>query len=145
MLVGSPLRMIQAVVPGMRERGDGVVVNVTSVAGRVHGSPYQGLYGASKHALGTLSESLWNEVAHRGVRVVCIEPGFFVTAITENSAEDVDPTSPYAAQALHYSLKVKHFLDISGDKLPHLVNYKHQILVRVAPQHEFYTALCQRP
>jgi NAD(P)-dependent dehydrogenase (short-subunit alcohol dehydrogenase family) len=82
-------RMIRAVLPEMRERRSGVIVNVTSLAGRIPGSLYNGMYAASKHALGVLSESLASEVNPFNVRVVCIEPGFFSTEIAANS-ESVD-------------------------------------------------------
>ena len=92
------VRLIRAALPRMRERGSGVIINVTSVAGRVPGVAHNGFYGASKHALGTLSEALQWEVAPYGVRVACIEPGFFVTEIFANSDWDkVDLSSPYGA------------------------------------------------
>lgn len=82
-LVGV-LRTIQAVVPGMRERGGGVLVNVSSVNGRV-ASPLSGPYAASKYALEALSEVLHYELGHFGIRTVIIEPGFFETSITDNT------------------------------------------------------------
>ena len=88
------LRMIQAVVPGMRARGGGVVVNVSSVAGRV-GAPFGGGYGASKWALECMSESLHYEVGHFGIRVVIVEPGAFETGFqASNRAVDED-REPY--------------------------------------------------
>jgi len=95
------LRAIRTVLPGMRERRRGAIVNVTSIAGRLPGTPYEGMYAVSKHALGTLSESLAFETAPFGIKVVCIEPGFFATEIT-NNAEHVDQGaegSPYEADA----------------------------------------------
>ena len=89
-------RMIQAVVPAMRENRSGVVINVTSVAGRVPATAYTSMYSASKHALGSLSEALRDEVGRYGVRVVCIEPGFFKTEIMANAATPIDPNDPYA-------------------------------------------------
>jgi NAD(P)-dependent dehydrogenase (short-subunit alcohol dehydrogenase family) len=71
-------RMIQAVVPQMRERSEGVIVNVTSLAGRVSG-PLGGFYAGSKHALEGISEALHYEVQHFGIRVAIVEPGFFAT------------------------------------------------------------------
>jgi NADP-dependent 3-hydroxy acid dehydrogenase YdfG len=71
-------RMIQAVLPQMRERESGVIVNVTSLAGRAVG-PIGGYYAATKHALEAISESLHYEVGHFGVRVAIVEPGFFAT------------------------------------------------------------------
>jgi NAD(P)-dependent dehydrogenase (short-subunit alcohol dehydrogenase family) len=73
--VFGPMRMIRALVPAMRTRGAGVVVNVTSVEGRV-AAPLAGGYCATKHALEALSESLAFEVGHFGVRVVIVEPGY---------------------------------------------------------------------
>lgn len=75
-------RMIQAVVPGMRARGSGVVVNVSSLAGRVS-SPLNGGYSGSKYALEAMSEALHYEVGHFGIRVVLVEPGRFATRFGE--------------------------------------------------------------
>lgn len=77
------LRVIRAVLPSMRERRRGTIVNIGSLGGRI-GLPFQGLYSASKFALEGLSESLRQEVAPWGVRVVLVEPGDFATAITDN-------------------------------------------------------------
>jgi NAD(P)-dependent dehydrogenase (short-subunit alcohol dehydrogenase family) len=93
--VFGQVRMIQAVLPGMRQRGDGVIVNVSSVAGRLPGTPANWAYSASKHAAGALSDSLAEEVRPFGVRVVCIEPGFFATAVTRK-ARPLPAASPYA-------------------------------------------------
>jgi NAD(P)-dependent dehydrogenase (short-subunit alcohol dehydrogenase family) len=71
----GPLRLAQAVVPQWRERGSGVLVNISSVQGRI-GTPLEGVYAASKHALEALSESLHFELGHFGIRVVIIEPGY---------------------------------------------------------------------
>jgi NAD(P)-dependent dehydrogenase (short-subunit alcohol dehydrogenase family) len=73
--VFGPMRMIRALVPAMRSRGTGVVVNVTSVEGKV-AAPLAGGYCGTKHALEALSESLSFEVGHFGVRVVIVQPGY---------------------------------------------------------------------
>jgi NAD(P)-dependent dehydrogenase (short-subunit alcohol dehydrogenase family) len=92
----GPIRMIQAVLPSMRERRSGCIVNVTSIAGRI-ATPNQIPYSASKHALAAASEALAHEVAAFGVRVAIIEPGLIQTAIFENSAGATryDKNSPY--------------------------------------------------
>ena len=92
----GPIRMIRAVLPSMRERGAGCIVNVTSIAGRI-ATPNQIAYSASKFALGAASEALAHEVAAFGVRVAIIEPGVIQTAIFENSAGATryDKSSPY--------------------------------------------------
>src|SRR3954454_7552100 len=63
------LRVIQAVLPGWRKRGSGVIVNVSSIKGRLS-SPLGAAYSASKFALEALSESLAFEVGHFGIRCV---------------------------------------------------------------------------
>lgn len=82
----GPLRMSRAVLPQMRARGHGVIVNVSSLAGRTFAVPHGGFYAASKAALGALSEALYAEVRPFGVRVVCLEPGSFASAIQRRSA-----------------------------------------------------------
>jgi NAD(P)-dependent dehydrogenase (short-subunit alcohol dehydrogenase family) len=69
------LRLTQRVVPAWRTRGSGVLVNVSSVQGRVS-SPLEGAYAATKYALEALSETLHYELAHFGIRTVIVEPGY---------------------------------------------------------------------
>ncbi len=83
--VWGAVRTVRAALPAMRAAGSGVIINVTSVAGRVPGTPYGGFYASSKHALGTLSEALAWEVGPFGIRVACVEPGFFATEIFASS------------------------------------------------------------
>ena len=91
------VRTIRAALPAMRAKGAGVIINVTSVAGRVPGTGYMGWYSASKHALNALSEALTMELQGLGVRVACIEPGFFSTDIMQNVnvVEEIDESDPY--------------------------------------------------
>jgi len=93
----GPMRLVRAVLPAMRARRSGVVVNVSSVAARVPGTAFQGFYDASKHALNTLSESLFEELEPYGIRVVCIEPGFVATEIMANADAVPRPPGPYTA------------------------------------------------
>ncbi|HEY2388721.1 MAG TPA: SDR family oxidoreductase [Candidatus Binatia bacterium] len=90
------VRCIQAVLPSMRERRAGTIVNVTSIAG-LQATPNQIAYSASKWALECLGEALAHEVRRFGIRVVNIEPGVVMTSIFENSQEATryDKTSPY--------------------------------------------------
>ena len=90
------IRCIQAVMPGMRERGRGTIVNVTSIAGRI-ATANQIPYSASKFALECVGEALAFELRRFGVRVVNVEPGVIMTAIFENSAGATryDKASPY--------------------------------------------------
>ncbi len=70
--------LTRAVLPGMRARRSGHVINITSVAGFV-GFPSSGYYSASKHAVEGWSDSLADEVRPLGIRVTCVEPGPFRT------------------------------------------------------------------
>lgn len=88
------VRMIQAVIPGMRELGGGTIVNVTSLAGRV-APPFDGFYSATKFALEGLSEALHYEVGHFGIRIRLIEPGVFETGFRSNVARFGVDTPPY--------------------------------------------------
>ena len=85
----GPLRLAQAVVPRWRERGSGVLVNISSVQGRI-GTPLEGAYAASKHALEALSETLHFELSHFGLRVVIIEPGYIAPGM-KHSRDHVGP------------------------------------------------------
>jgi NAD(P)-dependent dehydrogenase (short-subunit alcohol dehydrogenase family) len=100
----GPVRTIRAVVPTMRARRSGSIVNVSSMAGRIPGFPFASLYGVSKHALGTLCEALAMEVESFNIDVTLVEPGWFKTDIVDNGKVILDPDSPYAAlEAAEYA------------------------------------------
>ena len=81
--VFGALRMMQGVIPTMREQGSGVIVNVSSVAGRVS-QPYGSFYSASKFALEAMTEGAKYELGHFGIRLHLIEPGVIETAFRGN-------------------------------------------------------------
>jgi NAD(P)-dependent dehydrogenase (short-subunit alcohol dehydrogenase family) len=87
------LRCIKAVVPGMRERRHGCIVNVTSVSGRLAMAP-AAAYCASKFALEALSECLAQEMKAFNVRVAIIEPGVIATPIF-SKAKPIPDNTPY--------------------------------------------------
>lgn len=111
----APARIAQLVLPAMRERGDGRIVNVSSIAGRVS-SPLTGWYCASKHGLEALSDALRMEVAPFGVKVVLVEPGGFGTGIWQGGhdsfpdAEDSAYRDAYA-HAKDWTLRGEWFPD----------------------------------
>ncbi|MEV4324186.1 oxidoreductase [Microbispora rosea] len=74
----SAVRLDRVLVPGMVERGSGVVVHVSSIASRVP-QPSEAPYAAAKAALNVYSRELATDVGKHGVRVVCVLPGFVVT------------------------------------------------------------------
>jgi NAD(P)-dependent dehydrogenase (short-subunit alcohol dehydrogenase family) len=88
------MRLIRAVLPGMRQRRCGAIVNVTSVSGRMAFSP-QYAYATSKFALEAASEILAQEVRRFHIRVVIIEPGVIATPIFTKPRRELDPHSPY--------------------------------------------------
>jgi len=73
------LKLVRAVLPYMRARKSGIIATMGSLGGW-RGHPVAGIYCASKHAVAALTEALKNEVAHLGIDVVTIEPGYFRTA-----------------------------------------------------------------
>ena len=75
-------RLTQLVLPSMRDRGSGTIINISSMGGRVY-TPLGGWYHASKHALEGWSDCLRLELAPFGIRVVILEPGAIGTEFGE--------------------------------------------------------------
>lgn len=82
----GPTALIRAVLPGMRARRTGMVVNISSTAG-ARGIPGSGYYSASKAALEMLTEALAGEVAHLGIGAMTVAPGPFRTEFFSRSIE----------------------------------------------------------
>lgn len=101
------LRCIQAVVPAMRERRSGTIINVSSVAGRICNPPLTS-YCASKWALEALSEGLAGELKTFNVRVAIVEPGIIDTSMAQRIG-DPAPESPYG-QTARFAVLFTHAL-----------------------------------
>jgi NAD(P)-dependent dehydrogenase (short-subunit alcohol dehydrogenase family) len=94
------VRCVQAVLPSMRARGSGRILNVTSAAGRL-ANPTQGAYCMSKWAAEAYTEVLATEVTSFGIHVSAIEPGVIMTPIFEKAMGDLPPAdSVYPANRL---------------------------------------------
>jgi NADP-dependent 3-hydroxy acid dehydrogenase YdfG len=76
------LTVTRTVLPAMRARKSGHIINISSLVGRTT-FPGMGVYGATKYAVEALSDALRQEVAGFGIKVVIIEPGFVATNIGE--------------------------------------------------------------
>jgi NAD(P)-dependent dehydrogenase (short-subunit alcohol dehydrogenase family) len=89
------LRVIQAVMPIMREQNAGHIINISSLGGLL-ALPFRGIYSASKFALEGLTESLSIEARKFGIKTVLIQPGDFNTSINQSRHEvEVKENSPY--------------------------------------------------
>jgi short-subunit dehydrogenase len=71
----GPMELIKLTLPGMREKGRGKIINISSVSGML-AMPTMASYSASKHALEGASEALWYETKPFGINVSLVQPGF---------------------------------------------------------------------
>lgn len=106
--------MIKAVLPGMRARGSGHIVNVSSMTGIVTNPPNT-YYSCTKHALEALTEGLAKEVAPLGIKVSAIEPGAFQTDYITRSMHQADSIGDYAEVAERKELIVAFGEHLPGD------------------------------
>ncbi|QYE36407.1 SDR family oxidoreductase [Polymorphobacter sp. PAMC 29334] len=106
------VRMIRAVAPGMRERKQGAIINLSSIVGWLT-VPYGAAYAATKHAVESLSEGLWYELAPFGIRIAVVEPGVFPTPFHSNvvTATEFDENSPHWANAERYRGAMRPTMD----------------------------------
>ncbi|MGV9340062.1 SDR family oxidoreductase [Streptomyces sp. NPDC003688] len=91
--VFGPARLTRALLPQMRERGDGAIVNISSYGGQLSFAGFSA-YSATKAALEQLSEGLADEVAPFGVKVLIVEPGAFRTGLFDKGAAHFSAEHP---------------------------------------------------
>lgn len=122
------VRVTQRVLPEMRSRRRGRIINMSSVSGKV-AMPVMGPYTASKHALEGMSDSLRLELYPFGVHVVLIEPGYIHTNINTNAAE---LSSAYAkgAESSAYKGVYQRFLG-AWEKIRNASRYMPEDCARV--------------
>ena len=95
----GPINLIRQVLPGMRQRHGGTIINVSSIGGR-RSAPGSGYYSATKFALEGASDGLRKEAAPLGIRVVIVEPGAFRTDFAGRSLlQTAAPIDDYAGTA----------------------------------------------
>jgi NAD(P)-dependent dehydrogenase (short-subunit alcohol dehydrogenase family) len=91
------IRMTKAVLPHMRARGSGRIINISSVLGFLP-APYAASYAATKHAIEGYSESVDHEVREHGVRVLLVQPAYTKTGFDANAMQSDMPLPVYAQQ-----------------------------------------------
>ena len=83
-------RVTRAVLPALRRQGEGLVINVGSILGRVT-FPFFGIYGASKFAVEALTDSYRYELSQLGIEVVLVQPSAYPTPMYANMQQAADP------------------------------------------------------
>ena len=111
----GPLRLMQAFLPGMRKRGRGTIVNVSS-GGVRSAPPLQGAYSASKAALELLSETLRKELEPFGVRVLVISAGGIRTEM--RARQQRYGSEPYAALIEQFETRMEEYEEQGGGSPP---------------------------
>ena len=119
--VFSLLALTQLVVPAMRERGSGCIVNIGSVAGKI-ARPLSSIYDATKHALEAFTDGLRGELRPFGVRVALIRPGFiqteFIAAadkVSDHYLANVGPYAPFWADTRAGVQKLRRVAGVPDD------------------------------
>lgn len=115
----GPMALIRDILPSMREKGRGKIINVSSVSGML-AMPTMASYSASKHALEGASEALWYEMKPYGINVSLIQPGFIrsnsfhnVYFSEKSDPEKFDPKSPYSDYYLSMGPFVEKLMKLS--------------------------------
>lgn len=113
-------RLIQLVLPSMRENGTGKIINISSGGGKFS-IPYGGWYHASKFALEALSDALRNEVKQFGIDVIIIEPGAIESEFTDTALSRLmenSEKSPYLKSVARIN---KSYLSIKNKRISPIV------------------------
>lgn len=105
------LRVAQAVLPGMRRRGSGRLLFMSSVSGRT-ALPMQAGYAASKWALEALAEALATEVRHFGISVSLLQPGAVSSGALDNPTVYLAADDPYLPLAGQLSMDARHMISV---------------------------------
>ncbi|MYT29584.1 MULTISPECIES: oxidoreductase [unclassified Streptomyces] len=119
--VVAPARLVQLVLPHMRARRTGTIVNVSSIGGEI-ALPLGAWYYASKHALEAYSDTLRMEVAPFGVRVVIIQPGIIKTGFEDGTPAQLREISGAGAyQEMAEAMARRGETELAGASEPDVV------------------------
>jgi short-subunit dehydrogenase len=99
------IRVTKEVIPYMRKNGSGLIVNISSIAGRV-ALPFQSIYSSSKFALECITEALSIELRDFGIKVCMIEPGDYKTNVNKNRKVIIPDENSF------YSERLNGFFDL---------------------------------
>lgn len=110
----AAIEMTRLVLPSMRERRQGTIVNMSSMDG-IASLPANGYYSASKFALEGLTEALWQEIEPIGLRALLVEPGSFRTGIEQRTQLSGEPIAAYEATSGAFR---KLVVNASPDQFP---------------------------
>jgi NAD(P)-dependent dehydrogenase (short-subunit alcohol dehydrogenase family) len=128
--------LTQRLVPHMRERGRGRIINVSSVGGRMT-LPLLGGYNATKHALESISDAFRYELAAFGIDVVLVEPGVIRTSFSSRAAHDGRPylsaNGPYA-RAMTRGMELMARADVRAAPAPRVARTIADIVAARRPR-----------
>ena len=128
----GPIRTIQAVLPQMREQRNGLIINITSIAGNM-GLPYRGIYSATKGALSIVTEALRMETKEFGVKITDLAPGDFATNIAAGRYHA--PAGKESKYNLYGKVLVMINKDVASAQDPNMVAKKiHAIILKSNPK-----------
>ena len=135
-LLGT-MRMCQAVLPGMRKRRSGLIVNISSIGGLM-GLPFQSTYSASKFGIEGFSESLQIEVRDFGIRVVVVEPGDIATEVTVHRriTRGIAADSPYRKN-LDDAMRSQSTNEINGWDVERVARFIGRIVQSRSPRFRY--------
>jgi short-subunit dehydrogenase len=135
----APVELIRLVLPRMREKRNGRIINISSVGGMM-AMPTMALYSASKFALEGATEALWYEVRPWGIRVSLIEPGFIHsdsfknTRYTEESRHAVDdPANGYYAHYVYMGDFIAKLMNLSPASPDHVAERVYKTMRHPSP------------
>ena len=126
------LRVTNAILPGMRQQGEGRIVNISSVVGFLP-APYWGIYAASKHAVEGYTETLDHEVRRFGVRALLVEPAYTRTRLNGNTKTPKINLEAYAEERKRVTEMAQQSIE-RGDDPRMVADAVHQALTAKSPR-----------